>query len=83
MPGGWMLTRFWSIIATGAESPVGWEQRQVSAIGLVSDKGLPIHVTGAESPGCGQEARVWPGVNQEVRSQSGGSHEAARRLGVG
>ena len=58
MPEGWMLTRFWSIIATGAESLVGLEQGQVSAKGLVSDKGLPIHATGAESPGCGQEARV-------------------------
>ena len=63
-----MLTRFWSIIATGAEFPVGLEQGQVSAKGLVSDKGLYIHATGDESPGCGQEAGVWSGVNQEVRS---------------
>ena len=26
---------------------------------------------------------MWPGVNQEVRSQPGGSHEEVRRLGVG
>ena len=39
LPQGWMLTRFWSIPATGAESSGGLEQRQDVARRL----------------GCGQE----------------------------